>query len=209
MDFDAARAACPLIAILRGITPDEVVAVGATLIEAGFRIIEIPLNSPQPFESIARLAQATGDTALIGAGTVLTVADVDRVAAAGGRLVVAPNSDTGVIAAARAHGMTALPGYFTPTEGFAAIAAGAHGLKLFPAEAAGPATLKAQRAVLPRDVPVFVVGGIAPDTMAPWLAAGADGFGIGSSLYTPGRSASEVGDRARAFIAGLAAARPK
>jgi len=209
MDFDAARAACPLIAILRGITPDEVVAVGATLIEAGFRIIEIPLNSPQPFESIARLAQATGDTALIGAGTVLTVADVDRVAAAGGRLVVAPNCDTGVIAAARAHGMTVLPGYFTPTEGFAAIAAGAHGLKLFPAEAAGPATLKAQRAVLPRDVPVFVVGGIAPDTMAPWLAAGADGFGIGSSLYTPGRSASDVGDRARAFIASLAAARPK
>lgn len=196
-------AACPLIAIIRGVTPGEVVAIGEALFADGLRIIEVPLNSPDPFASIAALARHFGDAATIGAGTTMTVADVARVHNAGGTIVVSPHADTTVIAATVAAGMVAAPGYFTPTEAFAALAAGAHVLKLFPAEAASPAVLKAQRAVLPKDVPVLPVGGIVPEAMAAWTAAGADGFGLGGGLYVPGRSAADVGDRARGYVAAL------
>lgn len=201
--LDAALARCPLVAILRGVTPDAVEEIGAALLEAGFAIIEVPLNSPDAYASIERLARRFGDTALIGAGTVLTVEQVRRVGEAGGQLIVSPNADVEVIAASASDGLVSAPGYFTPTEAFAALSAGAHALKLFPAEAASPALLKAQRAVLPRDIPVLVVGGIAVDTMGPWRAAGADGFGLGSALYQPGRIATDVSERAKAFVAAL------
>ena len=194
---------CPLVAIIRGVTPDEVVAVGKALLAAGIGIIEVPLNSPEPIESIRRLSAAMGNRALVGAGTVLRVEQVDDVKAAGGRLIVAPNANVAVIAASAAAGLVSAPGIFTPTEAFAAIEAGATALKLFPAEAASPAVVKAQRAVLPRDVPLLIVGGVGPDTMAPWLAAGADGFGLGSGVFWPGQSATEVGAQARAYVAAL------
>ncbi len=193
-------AGCPLVAIVRGVTPDEAVAVGEALVDAGIRVIEVPLNSPDPFVSIARLAARFGDAVTIGAGTVVDPADVGRVADAGGTLVVAPNANTAVIAAAVAAGMVAAPGYFTPSEAFAALAAGAQVLKLFPAEAASPAVLKAHLAVLPKGVPVLPVGGITPDGMAAWTAAGAAGFGLGGGLYAAGRDAAEVGERARGYI---------
>lgn len=195
---------CPLVAIIRGVTPDDAEAVGAAIFEAGIRIIEVPLNSPDPLRSIERLARRFGDLALIGAGTVLAPAQVKEVAAAGGRLIVSPNTNVEVIAAAAGSGLVSAPGYFTPSEGFAALAAGATALKLFPAEGASPAVLKAQRAVLPRDVPVLVVGGIAPDSMRPWRDAGANGFGLGSGLYKPGQTPAETAERARAFVAGAA-----
>jgi 2-dehydro-3-deoxyphosphogalactonate aldolase len=191
----------PLIAILRGVQPAEVLAIADALVAAGIRCIEVPLNSPQPLESIRRLATWAPADVLVGAGTVLSPAAVADVAAAGGRLMVAPNADPAVIAAAKAAGMVALPGVFTATEAFAALAAGADGLKLFPAEASSPAALKALKAVLPAQVPVLAVGGITPDTMAPWRAAGAAGFGLGSALYKPGDSAAKVGAAARAFVA--------
>lgn len=194
---------CPLIAIIRGITPAEAEAVGAAIFEAGIRIVEVPLNSPQPFDSIERLARSLGDRALVGAGTVLDPRDVRRVKDSGGKLVVSPNTDPAVIAATAEAGMVSVPGYFTPSEAFEAIRAGAHGLKLFPAEAASPAVVKAQKAVLPQAVPLLVVGGVRPDGMLPWLEAGADGFGLGSGLYKPGRSAEETGANARAYVAGL------
>jgi 2-dehydro-3-deoxyphosphogalactonate aldolase len=187
----------PLVAILRGIQPDEVIAVGNTLTNAGFRILEVPLNSPQPMDRIRRLGDPRGEQ--IGAGTVMTSAQVGDVAAAGGRLVVMPHADVSVIRAAKAAGLVCVPGVATPTEAFAALAAGADGLKLFPAEQASPQVLKAWRAVLPTAVAVLPVGGITPDTMAPWLAAGASGFGIGSALYAPGIEIDEVERRARAF----------
>ena len=199
--FRSAFAACPLVAVLRGVTPGEIDAIGDALVEAGIRIIEVPLNSPDPYDSIARLARRHGDGALIGAGTVLTADQAARVAGAGGRLMVSPNADGAVIAASVAAGMVALPGFFTPTEGFAALAAGAHGLKLFPAEGASPAFLKAQRAVLPPEVPVLAVGGITPEVMPAWRAAGADGFGLGSNLYRAGKPAAEVAADAAAFVA--------
>jgi len=189
----------PLVAILRGLTPDESVDIGRALADAGFRMLEVPLNSPQPFESIRRMVDALGSDYLIGAGTVLDPADVERVAAAGGRLIVMPHADVAVIRAAKQAGLYCVPGVATPTEAFAALAAGADALKLFPAEQSSPAVLKAWRAVLPKDLAVLPVGGIAPDTMGPWLAAGANGFGIGSALYAPGRPASDVATRARAF----------
>ncbi|OOG36905.1 2-dehydro-3-deoxy-6-phosphogalactonate aldolase [Rhodanobacter sp. C06] len=189
----------PLVAILRGLTPDEAVATGRAIAEAGFRMLEVPLNSPRPIDSIARLAAALGDEVLVGAGTVMTPANVDAVATAGGRLIVMPHADTTVIRAAKAAGLVCVPGVATPTEAFAALDAGADALKLFPAEQATPAVLKAWRAVLPREVPVLPVGGITPDNMAPWVAAGAAGFGIGSALYTPGRSLDDTTSRARAF----------
>lgn len=206
-DFARAFAECPLVAILRGIAPAEAESVGDALVDAGFRLIEVPLNSPDPLDSIGRLARHIGDKALVGAGTVLDPADVDRIAEVGGRLIVSPNTDTGVIAATVGAGLISAPGYFTPSEAFAAIRAGAHAIKLFPAEAASPALVKAQRAVLPRHVPLIVVGGITPEAMSPYLAAGADGFGLGGALYRPGMSADEVGARARAFVAALAEAR--
>jgi 2-dehydro-3-deoxyphosphogalactonate aldolase len=196
---------CPLVAIIRGVTPGEAEAVGAALFEAGIRIIEVPLNSPEPLDSIARLARSLGDEALIGAGTVLDTAQVARVRDAGGRIVVSPSTNREVIAATAAAGMVSSPGYFTPSEAFEALAAGAHGLKFFPAEAASPAVIKAQKAVLPPDVPVLIVGGIKPDNMGPWTEAGADGFGLGSALYKPGQSAEETGRNARAFVEAVRA----
>jgi 2-dehydro-3-deoxyphosphogalactonate aldolase len=199
--------ACPLIAIVRGVTPDEVEAVGEALIGAGIRIIEVPLNSPDPFTSIERLARRFGADASIGAGTVLTTADVHRVADAGGELIVSPNVDAEVIRQSVAAGLVSAPGFFTPTEGFQALAAGAHVLKLFPAEAASPGVLKAQLAVLPKDVPVLAVGGISPGNMGAYLTTGARGFGLGSGLYSPGRSAADVAERARGYVAALSASR--
>ncbi len=204
-DFKAAFARCPLVAILRGVRPDEVEAIGDALMEAGFTLIEVPLNSPDPFESITRLRARCDERAMVGAGTVLSTGDVARVAQAGGQLVISPNTDTGVIRATTAAGMVSMPGYFTPSEGFAALGAGASALKLFPAEAASPKVLKAQRAVLPRDVPVLAVGGITPEGMAPWREGGADGFGLGSALYKAGAGAGDVGRAARSFVAAWAA----
>ncbi|MGH8159705.1 MAG: 2-dehydro-3-deoxy-6-phosphogalactonate aldolase [Rhodanobacter sp.] len=197
----------PLVAILRGLHPDEAVAIGHALAGAGFRVLEVPLNSPQPMESIRRLSQSLGDGYLVGAGTVMSPAQVSEVAAAGGRLIVMPHADTAVIRAAKQAGMLCVPGVATPTEAFAALAAGADGLKLFPADQVSPAGLKAWRAVLPKEVPVLPVGGVAPDTMTPWLAAGAQGFGIGSALYAPGVNADEVARRAQVFAQAFAQAR--
>jgi 2-dehydro-3-deoxyphosphogalactonate aldolase len=201
--FHAALAECPLVAIIRGVTPDEAEAIGEALHEGGIRIIEVPLNSPDPLKSIERLATRLGERALVGAGTVLDPRDVERVRDAGGRLIVAPNTNPGVISAAYANGLASTPGYFTPTEAFVALAAGATGLKLFPAEGASPAVLKAQRAVLPKDVPILIVGGISPNNMGPWRDAGAQGFGLGSGIYKPGQSAHETLAQARAYVAGV------
>jgi 2-dehydro-3-deoxyphosphogalactonate aldolase len=189
----------PYVAVLRGITPEETPGVGDALFAAGFRILEVTLNSPRPFESITLLARRFGTQALIGAGTVIDPADVARVDAAGGRLIVMPHADLAVVRAAKRQQMTCLPGVATPTEAFAALAAGADGLKMFPAEALPPAALKAWRAVLPRDTLVFAVGGMKPDTLAPYWAAGASGFGTGSNLYRPGASLAEVTVAAAAY----------
>jgi 2-dehydro-3-deoxyphosphogalactonate aldolase len=196
---------CPLVAIIRGVTPDDCEAIGQAAFDAGIRIIEVPLNSPDPLASIRKLAARLGDRALIGAGTVLDPAQVAEVKDAGGRLVVSPSTDPAVIRASVAAGLVSCPGYFTPSEAFTAIAAGAQALKFFPAEAATPAVLKAQKAVLSQDVPVIVVGGVRPDTLRSWIEAGADGFGLGSGLYKPGQSPAETAENARAYVAGLAA----
>ena len=195
----------PIVAILRGITPAEAADIGAVLIEAGVGIIEVPLNSPDACDSIAALAEAFGDQALIGAGTVLTPARVSEVAAAGGRLIVAPNTDAGVIRAARQLDLATLPGFATPTEALAAVQAGADALKLFPAEGCPPQLLKAMLAVLPPALPVLAVGGIGADNMADYWAAGARGFGVGSALYKPGRTAREVRRLAAKFVAAARA----
>lgn len=204
MNFDTAFAACPLIAILRGVKPDEVEAIGDALVEAGFTLIEVPLNSPDPLDSIARLAKRLEGKAVIGAGTVLTEAQVEQVRAAGGTMIISPNANVKVIAATAAAGMTSLPGVVTPTEAFAALDAGATALKLFPAEGSSPAVLKAMRAVLPKDLRLLPVGGVGPDTMTPWLDAGANGFGLGSAIYKIGLTAEQVGANARAFVSALA-----
>ena len=195
----------PLVAILRGVRPDEVEAIGDALVAAGIGAIEVPLNSPEPLASISRLARRLPD-ALVGAGTVLTRGEVEEVSEAGGRLVVSPNMEPSVIAHARGLGMVSLPGVFTPTEAFAALRAGADGLKLFPASLLGPAGVKAVRAVLPPATQVYAVGGVEVGNMAEWLAAGTDGFGIGSALFKPGMGAAEVGERAAAFVAAYDAA---
>ena len=194
-------ATLPLIAILRGIKPGEAVAVGEALFAAGFRIIEVPLNSPAPLHSIAQLAGALGRRALIGAGTVMSGEAVDQVAEAGGRLVVMPQSDAAVIGRAKEKGLYCLPGVATPTEAFAALAKGADGLKMFPGEGLPPAVVKAWRAVLPADLGLFPVGGITAEKMAAYYAAGASGFGLGSALYKPGLDPGEVSERAAAFVA--------
>ena len=202
--FERYFAECPLIAIIRGVRPDEVEAIGEALVEGGIRIIEVPLNSPDPFDSIARLAALMDGRALVGAGTVLQVEQVDQVRAAGGQLIVSPSTRPAVIAATVAAGMISCPGYFTPSEAFAALDAGAHALKLFPAEAASPAVVRAQRAVIPKHIRLIVVGGVGPDSMTPWIEAGADGFGLGSGVYKPGQDATTTLDRARAYTAALA-----
>lgn len=194
-----ALAQLPLIAILRGLTPAEAPAIGHALVSSGFAIIEVPLNSPEPLKSIAALTEQFPQT-LIGAGTVLNVQQVKDVHAAGGRLVVAPNFNPAVVAQALALNMVVLPGVATPTEAFAALDAGAHGLKLFPAEMISPATVKALRAVLPKDAALMPVGGITPDNMAAYRTAGASGFGLGSALYAPGRSAEQVQSAAQNFV---------
>ncbi|MFO1047421.1 MAG: 2-dehydro-3-deoxy-6-phosphogalactonate aldolase [Geminicoccaceae bacterium] len=195
-----ALAELPLIAILRGLRPEEAEAIGVALVDAGFRIIEVPLNSPDPFASIRWLADRFAGRAVVGAGTVLEPAQVGRLADAGGSLVVMPHGDVSVIAAAKAAGMACLPGVATPTEAFAALRAGADGLKLFPAETLGPAAVKAWRAVLPAGTVMLPVGGITPKGMAAWRAAGAAGFGLGSALYRPSATASEVATTARSFV---------
>ncbi|HET9510368.1 MAG TPA: 2-dehydro-3-deoxy-6-phosphogalactonate aldolase [Sphingomonas sp.] len=203
-DFTAAFTRCPLVAILRGITPVEVDAVGDILVEAGFSLIEVPLNSPEPLVSIERMAKRLEGHALVGAGTVLTTAQVADVADAGGRIIVSPNTEPQVIAATVERGLAALPGCFTPTDAFAALRAGAHALKFFPAEVLGPAGVKAIGAVLPKDVLRLAVGGVTPETLPAWRAAGIDGFGLGSALYSAGKPSADVGAAARAFVAALA-----
>ena len=202
--FDAAFVRCPLIAILRGVKPEEVEGIGDALVEAGFTLIEVPMNSPDPLDSIGRLARRFEERAVVGAGTVLTEGQVEQVRAVGGMMVISPNANTRVIAASAKAGMVSLPGVVTPTEAFAAIEAGATALKLFPAEGSSPQVLKAMRAVLPKDMRLLPVGGIAPDNMGPWRDAGAAGFGLGSALYKPGFTAAEVGARAKAFVSALA-----
>lgn len=192
----------PLVAILRGLTPQDALPVGAALFDAGFRVIEVPLNSPQPLESIALLAREFGDRCLVGAGTVLTPEQVAQVKNAGGKLIVMPHGDTTVIRAAKAAGLVCTPGVATPTEAFAALAAGADALKLFPAEQLPPQVLKAWSSVLPKGTALLPVGGITPDNMGAYRKAGAAGFGIGSALYSPGIDATETARRARAFVDG-------
>lgn len=202
-DLRTALKQCPVVAILRGVTPHEIDAIGDALVEAGITIIEVPLNSPDPFDSIARLAKRHGERALVGAGTVLAPSEVTRVADAGGRLVVAPNFDADVVCTTKAAGLVSLPGVMTPSEGFAALKAGADGLKLFPAEMLPPAIVKAWRAVFPPDCLMLAVGGVSVDNVKVYAEAGASGFGIGSALYKPGRSAAEIGRQARALVAAL------
>lgn len=191
--------ACPVVAILRGIRPEEVEAVGAALLAEGLTILEVPLNSPSPLESIRRLHAAFGDRALVGAGTVTTEDEIAAIARAGAKLMVTPHCDPSLVLAARARGMIACPGFFTPGEAFALLAVGADALKLFPAEGASPAVLRAMLAVLPKGTAVLPVGGIAADNIPAWKAAGAAGFGVGSSLYKPGDTAAMVAQKARAL----------
>jgi len=202
-DFDLYFAECPLVAIIRGVTPQDAEATAAAIFEGGIRIIEVPLNSPQPFDSIEIIAKSFGGRALVGAGTVLNTDDVQRVKSVGGRLIVAPNMNEEVIRAAVDAGMVSTPGVFTPTEAFAAIAAGAHALKLFHAEAASPAVVKAQKAVLPKNMPIIAVGGVRIDNVGAWLEAGTDGFGLGSGLYKPGQDPKLTLEQARAFVAAV------
>lgn len=196
--------ACPVVAILRGIGPEEAEGIGAALLAEGLTNLEVPLNSPRPLESIRRLQAAFGDRALIGAGTVTTEDEVAAIARTGARLIVTPHCDPTLVLAARARGMVACPGFFTPGEAFALLAAGADALKLFPAEAASPAVLRSLLAVLPKGTAVLPVGGVGADNIPAWKAAGAAGFGVGSSLYKPGDSAATVADKARALRRALA-----
>ena len=193
----------PIIAILRGVKPAEAVAIAGVILAAGIDKIEVPLNSPSPLESISAIAKAYGDQALIGAGTVLTVAQVQRVSAAGGKLVVSPNCDPAVIVATITAGMQSWPGFFTPSEAFAALQAGATGLKLFPAGIVGPKGLKAMRAILPEDTKVYAVGGAGAENFAEWIVAGADGFGLGSAIYKPSDTAETVATKAQAIVAAF------
>jgi 2-dehydro-3-deoxyphosphogalactonate aldolase len=199
----------PLIAVLRGITPEEIPAVGAALVAHGFRILEVPLNSPRPYDSIRLLSERFGERCLVGAGTVLGVAEVTLVSATGARLIVMPHADAAVIREAKRQGLVCIPGVATPTEAFAALAAGADGLKMFPADQLPASALKAWRAVLPKDTLVFAVGGIRPDNMAPYWTAGASGFGTGSNLYAPGTAAAEVGKAASAYASAFGALPPR
>lgn len=196
----------PLVAILRGVTPARIEGVAEALFEAGFRAIEVPLNSPQAFKSIEILARHFGSRCLTGAGTVLTTENVDRVADAGGKLLVTPNTDPAVISHGVKKGMTVMPGFFTPSEGFAAVAAGARTLKLFPASTGGTDHMKAMLAVLPKDVPVYAVGGVGAANMAEWRRCGAAGFGLGSELFKTDFSDAEISTRARKCVAAFKSA---
>lgn len=206
--FAAAMRELPLIAILRGLTPAEAPAVGRALVDAGFHLIEVPLNSPEPLRSIEAL-RARCPQALVGAGTVLSTEQVQAVHGAGGQLIVSPNFEAAVVQHSAQLGLVSLPGVMTPTEAFGALAAGATGLKLFPAELTSPAVVKALLAVLPAGTPLMPVGGISPDNMASWCSAGAAGFGIGSALYKPGKTAAQVHADARRFVAAWHAARTR
>lgn len=193
----------PIVAILRGVSPARIEGVAAALFEAGIRAIEVPLNSPEPFKSIETLARVYGDRCLTGAGTVLTVPDVDRLVDAGGTLLVTPNTNPAVIAHGVARGLTVMPGFYTPSEGFAAVAAGARYLKLFPASTGGIDHLKAMLAVLPKHVPVYAVGGAGASNMAEWKKAGAAGFGLGSELFKPDFKDAEIAERAARCVAAF------
>ena len=205
-DFRRYFAECPLVGIIRGVTPADAEAIAGAIYEGGIRIIEVPLNSPDPFESIRIIAEKFGDRTLVGAGTVLEPVEVAKVAEAGGRLAVSPNTNISVIEATVAAGMVSSPGYFTPSEAFDAIRAGAHSIKLFPAEAASPAVVKAQKAVLPKNVPLIVVGSVSPESVGGWIAAGADGCGLGGGLYKPGQDAATTLQKARAYASAVKAA---
>ena len=207
MKLEQALEACGIIAILRGVSPSEVVAVTQTLYEAGVRIVEVPLNSPEPFTSIDMLAKAFGDKMVVGAGTVLSEQDVNLLKEHGGQISVSPDCNPATIARAVALGLDPLPGVFTPTEAFAAIRAGAKHLKLFPAEAASPLTIKAWKAVLPKHVQVHAVGGVTPENMKDWLSAGASGFGIGSALYKQGKALSKISESAHTLVSAWKRAR--
>jgi 2-dehydro-3-deoxyphosphogalactonate aldolase len=198
----------PLVGILRGIEPDRALEVGGAILQAGFRIAEVPLNSPDPFASIRILAEAFGGRMVVGAGTVLRPADVGRVADAGGRLIVMPHSDATVIRASKREGLACIPGVATPTEAFLALDEGVDALKLFPAEALPPDVVRAWRAVIPKEVRLLPVGGITPETLEPYMAAGADGFGLGSALFKPDRPLPKIRDSARAFVAAYRRALP-
>jgi 2-dehydro-3-deoxyphosphogalactonate aldolase len=200
MTLDQALEACGIVAILRGVSPDEVIEISQALYDNGIRVVEVPLNSPEPFKSIELLAKAFAGRMVVGAGTVLSVQDVNVLKASGGQISVSPDCNEAVIARAVEVGMVPLPGVFTPTEAFTAIRAGATHLKLFPAEAASPAVIKAWKAVLPKTVKIYAVGGVTPDNMGDWLAAGASGFGIGSSIYKPGMSSAQVGEAAGKLV---------
>jgi 2-dehydro-3-deoxyphosphogalactonate aldolase len=206
MTADHLLAELPLVAILRGVTPNRIAGVAAALFDAGFRAIEVPLNSPEPFKSIEILARTYGDRCLTGAGTVLTEADVDRLADTGGKLMVTPNTNPAVIARGVARGLTVMPGFYTPSEGFAAVAAGARTLKLFPASTGGISHLQAMLAVLPKTVPVYAVGGVGAGNMSEWRKAGAAGFGLGSELFKPDFTDEEITVRARKCVAAFKAA---
>ena len=201
--FESAFAAMPVVAILRGIAPEEALSVGEALVEAGIRILEVPMNSPRPLDSIRKLAEALGERASVGAGTVLDTDGVEAVAAAGGQIIVSPNMDPAVIRRSRERGLVSLPGCFTPTEAFAALGAGAHAVKLFPGELVTPAVAKAMAAVLPKGTRLLVVGGVSAETLDAWHGSVVAGFGIGSSLYRPGVSAAEVGRRAAVLAAAV------
>lgn len=209
MDLRSWLARSPIVAILRGVKPDEVEAIVEVLAENKILVVEVPLNSPQPFDSIERLARRFGGHMLVGAGTVMNAEAVQRVADIGGRLIVTPHAEVKVTAQAKASGLFAVPGFFTPTEAFALLDAGADALKLFPAEAVSPAVLSAIRAVLPPGTAVLAVGGITPATLASWRRAGAAGFGIGSSIYKPGDSAADIRVKAKALMSAVAAADTK
>lgn len=201
LTFETAAAECGIVAIIRGVTLDQVAGVGDALYEAGIRIVEVPLNSPEPFRSIAALAARFQGRMVVGAGTVLDVESVDRVKSAGGQISVSPDCNPEVVARAVDRGLVPLPGVFTPTEAFSAVRAGAKHLKLFPAEAASPRTVKAWKAVLPKDVKLYAVGGVTPANMKDWAEAGCAGFGIGSNIYKPGMNAEDVAKAARDFVA--------
>jgi 2-dehydro-3-deoxyphosphogalactonate aldolase len=201
MTLDEALSQIPVVAIIRGVQPDEAVDVGEALFEAGLKVIEVPLNSPQPFDSIGRLAKAMEGRMVVGGGTMLTPEAVDRVAAVGGKIAVAPNTDPRVIRRAREQGLEPMPGFGTPSEAFQAIEAGARYLKLFPASTFGPGHVKALKDVLPSEVVVMPVGGVGPGRFAEWWAAGARGFGMGGDIYKPGRSLAEIAERGRAAVA--------